>query len=135
MYNDIVTFDVAILLKEIGFNEPCWFVYTDINIENPDAKPIKWGMKSEDTFENSFNKHTASAPMWSQVFRWFRKEYSTDSYIKKESENTYFYHIWNGVVWITNATNSYEDSEKNCVLELIHMLKQGKISNQNINLD
>jgi len=123
MYNDFVTPDIAILLKEINFNEPCWLVYLDINDLNKDSKPVIWGVKSDDIFRNSFNKHTASAPTWTQIFRWFRETINADSYIKKSIDGGYRYSWWNGEEWINNYDDSYDEAQDSCLHDLIVFYK------------
>lgn len=66
MEKEFVTYEIALELKEIGFNEPCLAGYSN-STEKLEyySRPIVTG----DSF-------TVGAPSYSQVFRWFEDNYS-----------------------------------------------------------
>ena len=64
MNNDFIPFELAVKLKEKGFNEPCYKYY-------------QRGVLNGDGCWNRYNRGTAdrcSAPTISQVLKWLRKE-------------------------------------------------------------
>ncbi len=63
MEKEFVTYEVAKKLKELGFNEECFGAFNS-------KREISWGFIRY-TSQNEFE---ALAPLWQQVFDWFRKE-------------------------------------------------------------
>lgn len=103
--NWLVPLDIAIELKEIGFEEEChffWNFYEDVN------KMCCYADISEEDddflFPNTYNYNNKnsigyyvylSLPTWEQVFEWFREK-GFESYIRLEShahfdEGNYYY--------------------------------------------
>jgi hypothetical protein len=87
MKREFVPYELAVKLKELGFDEPCLAsYYTDIDENNLEGKhdyrktfngleyhPLdKWGTSWEPNFiRNTESVHYVSAPTPSQAFRWF----------------------------------------------------------------
>ena len=104
--NWLVPLDIAIKLKEIGFNEPTLFHYYendfDVTIETnsyyDEGEAQGYLHFYISAFkEESFNrdKKCISLPTWEQVFEWFREK-GFDSYIGLENhpypdEGIYYY--------------------------------------------
>ena len=70
MNEDFVTYELAVKLKEKGFNEPCYGYY-HCNGGNDSFELCGNGDRD---FLNSKNKHRIAAPTISQVLKWLRKE-------------------------------------------------------------
>ena len=73
MNKEFVSYDIALTLKELGFDEPCYkYVYlvdTGINIEHYlEVEPSKAKNYNEDDL-------CISQPTFSQTFKWFRKKH------------------------------------------------------------
>jgi hypothetical protein len=71
MENEFVTYDLALRMKALGFNEPCLMVY------NYKKQVI---LNNKIPFEertNQPNPYLCTAPLFSQAFRWFRDEYKS----------------------------------------------------------
>ena len=71
MEKEFVTYEIALELKKLGFEEPCHFAYTRAARENL-SKPQLFVELID------FNKDFTfvSAPIFQQVFRWFEEKYS-----------------------------------------------------------
>jgi hypothetical protein len=63
MKNEFVTYEQALSLKELGFDEPCFGYYNYNGTHFFDYKP-----KTDD-------KNLTKAPLYQQAFRWFREKY------------------------------------------------------------
>lgn len=63
------------------------------------------------------------APLYQQVFRWFRDK-GYDVKIEKESTGLYFGFYWSGVAWVIVGIGSYEESELACLSKLIEIVKK-----------
>ena len=69
MNKEFVNYDIALEMKQIGFDEPCFAVY-----ENK-----KWFLvevKNEISYESCLKLDVFPAPTFSQCFRWFREKYN-----------------------------------------------------------
>lgn len=136
MKEHFVTYNQALALKELGFDEPCFGFYDDIDKQF-------YQIHSQASTSNNV-KNISKSPLKSQVFKWFRDEYkwyaeiNLDSYkepyslkvtIKKmDVTNTYvekeFYPYANGIGAIDN--DKYEEAESECIDRLISILKERK---------
>lgn len=128
MEKEFVPYQRALELKELGFDEPCLgkFYYNHLEIggnwRNDDFK------EDPDIF--------ISAPLYQQVFRWFRETYKLDSYIKHatlKTEKVYDFYIWftdekgdeDLFIGMDNLY-SYEEAQLECLNKLITTLKNKK---------
>ena len=91
---DFVTYELAVKLKEKGFNEPCYGYYHrrggDDNFEvcgNGDCD-----------FLNSKNKHRIASPTISQVLKWLRVEKKIHL-IVEISDSGWYYTLYPNVRW------------------------------------
>jgi len=71
MEKEFVPYELALKLKQLGFDEPCFGIFRDNELVigcNPDFAPNNTWC-SESKFSNESN---ISAPLFQQAFRWFR---------------------------------------------------------------
>ncbi len=139
---DIIIYEFALKIKNLGFDEPCIGNYRKVQVTD-----AKTGDSSESTvyldmmtFTMNFNENNkdtdASALTFSQAFRFFREKYQWQSYIEPTSnqhsrELGYNYCLWNyktGEEYNTMPQNcpsgdwefeKYEDAELACLIKLI----------------
>jgi hypothetical protein len=120
---DFIPYEQSLKLKELGFDEPCLgkFYYNHLEIggnwRNDDFK------EDPDIF--------ISAPLYQQVFRWFRNKYGIDFSINtiysRYNENTS--KKYSGVIdtktMYTNVGfyDTYEEAELECLNKLIEIAK------------
>jgi hypothetical protein len=119
MTKEFLTYELALKLKEVGFNEPCMGYY---DCER-DLKLVP--------NKNKFLSCEYAAPLYQQVFRWFREKYDIDISIitiySKYNENKskkYRVVIDNKTVF-TNVGfyETYEEAELACLNKLIMIVK------------
>ena len=128
MKNEFVPYDIALAMKELGFDEPCLAGYyiTDGN-GNP-----KNGEFKVDSFSEQYS-NTASAPLYQQAFRWFREKYGIHASNDIDfGGDIYSFHLLsknfkpkqrkNGKLTITEDT--YEEAELACLRKLIEIVKE-----------
>ena len=122
MEKEFVTYEQALALKELGFEEPCfggwdkdrgWWYHPDSDI-------------------------VVDTPLKQQVFRWFREKYKlfpnfhknelTDKYRYDEIKNTETYEVlYDSMDYYFNVEfETYEEAESACIDKLIEIVKQGK---------
>ena len=75
MKKEFVTYELAVKLKSLGFDEPCFGYYYTLN-----GKDWKFAEKNEyyrlDDEISIGGKFSLLAPTFSQAFRWFREKYN-----------------------------------------------------------
>ena len=142
-YKDIVLYEPALMLKELGFDEPCFGNYRKVQVTD-----YVTGDSSESTiyfdmmkFSMNYNEHNsecdASAPTFSQAFRFFREKYNIQGYIysstvrgNAEKTKQFTGYIWNinGIDMPFLSTDArdelydtYEEAELACLMKLIEI--------------
>ena len=128
MTREFITYNQALALKELGFDEPCFACVDEDGVY----------LKGDIRFNSTIQSY---APLYQQAFRWFREkhnlysEINLDSYkepyslkitIKHLDEtNTFvdkeYYPYSNGIGDIDNKT--YEEAEQECLKKLIEIVK------------
>ena len=128
MEKEFVPYELAVKLKAIGFNEPCMFVHdTWGNTKN-------WTEYGEVEHRNSHINVSIyySAPLFQQVFRWFRKKYGILSWTYRPYRDNYFYEFetidqdcieGRVVEGQSGSYDSYEEAELACLGKLIEIVE------------
>ncbi|MDO4728397.1 MAG: hypothetical protein Q4B43_05250 [Bacteroidota bacterium] len=123
-----VPYEIAVKLKEIGFDEPCIAGYTNTgNNLLFESNELTRYVFEEHLVIKDFNsgKRLVSAPTWEQVLKWFRdKNYSYNIY--KASDLTYFSEVYkndNQYLGGTDFLKSYEQTQEQLILKLIEVYK------------
>jgi hypothetical protein len=112
MEKEFIPYEQALVLKELGFDEPCFFSY-ELDYEYFNR-----------AYYNYINHNThpklVSAPLYQQAFRWFREKYGLNQHIEHiAASNEYQWHIKHR--W--NTFNTYEEAELACLKKLIEIVK------------
>lgn len=72
-----VPYEIALAMKELGFNEPCLGYFP--NVENSDKTMIFFDRVPEYTINSLFDENPTNyhftAPLWQQCVDWFREKY------------------------------------------------------------
>ena len=136
MEKEFVIYSLALRMKKLGYNGPCFAFY---QVENFEEKPC--GVDDRDeyirtgfaTCKNSeIPEHFTSAPTYSQAFRWFREEYKFHAEIRsytakyftiiiQELKDIVRYLEYGG---IDLKFNTYEEAELECLEKLIEIVEQ-----------
>ena len=68
------------------------------------------------------------APLYQQVFRWFRKKHKLSHDVDEYADGDYTAGIYKNhfVVWETDNHVTYEEAEMACIRELITIVKNEK---------
>ena len=145
MNKEFVPYTEALALKELGFDEPCFGYYVDgelrgINLGmeelggvEPYYQRFGFHTLSNHDIDNP-NKIVATAPTFSQAFRWFRDKHELDSEIYMNHE--YGVKIYTYLVLKLEKSiishksgyavkqNTYEEAELACLRHLIEIVKK-----------
>jgi hypothetical protein len=150
MEKQFVPYELALRMKEIGFDEPCLAsYYTDIpeNLLKKKSKNIDYrkqfngleyhpldknGVEWEPNFiRNTDKTHYVSASTFSQAFRWFREKYIIQSWISSIIDPVgfvyeYRVHIHQEESSVENfdSFEIYKDAELFCLKKLIEIVEK-----------
>ena len=112
MEKEFIPYEQALVLKELGFDEPCFGYYTG------DKKHLlirpNMGRRNED-----LNDIVCAAPLYQQAFRFFREKYKSNFIIGFGNDGGY-YRIGN---LFSKWYKTYEEAELECLKKLIEIIK------------
>lgn len=123
MEKEFVSYEIALKLKELGFDEPCfgwWFVDEQMLIIEKSKKTT--------------SETVVQAPTYSQAFRFFRGKYGLYGiYTMGDDWNNFYWQVWrNDTMTKTFVRSSdsvydtYEEAELTCLRSLIKIAKEQK---------
>jgi hypothetical protein len=117
MKREFIPYELALELKELGFNESC-FAYLKPNVLTYEITIGEF---------NEFEYH--SAPTYSQAFRWFREKHNLGAIVSQFGyaiENQY----GQATTFVKENENplSYEEAELECLKRLIKIAKRATIN-------
>lgn len=128
MEKEFVPFELAVKLKELGFDEPCFAAYhTEYKISSTCSDGIK---------NSDLHLSLPSAPLWQQAFDWFREKHKIISFVSFHIKGSFRietlpdseiiltsykqrYFDNNGKLW-----DSYKETEKAALEKLIEIVSR-----------
>jgi hypothetical protein len=120
MLAEFVPYQIAVDMKSIGFNEPCFGLYHNDKTLSPTQ------CKSHEQFYGQ----VCSAPLYQQAFRWFREKYGLYHSVgldnSLENDVNCDYQIINhnqSISEFETDFKSYEEAELACLKKLIEIVK------------
>jgi hypothetical protein len=133
MEKEFVPYELALELKELGFNEECF------NLYNFKTKEFMYSIPNvNEVVMFKYNNHNEtkhiSAPLYQQAFRWFREKYGLVISIPPSEQNNLI--EFKGVIYIYKSIrlgntvdilhckfyNSHEEAELECLKKLIKLI-------------
>ena len=134
MNKEFVTYEQALALKELGFDEPCFGSWEIDYCKVPTYTHSIRCFGSEFYKNSNHSKGKITAPLYQQAFRWFRKEHGLYSSIipKKSWPDDYVTGIefyvsicgGDGKEIGPEGVFSCEEAEQACLNKLIEIVKQ-----------
>ena len=117
---EFVPYEQALILKELGFDEPCFAFYNGKFIQSTEF--------DFDSYNSIDVGHHPLAPTFSQAFRWFRDKYQIDSWIYPNLNGLYSVSIVRRGVGLGNLSQyqTYPEAELSCLIKLIEIAKENK---------
>jgi hypothetical protein len=132
---DFVSYEQALALKELGFDEPCFAHYCNGDLITKTAilksSTMLYYQQNNINPNNQYKHQNCTAPLYQQAFRWFREKHNLASHIA-----TYWQHDWNNysyqyyfifskIVWNgIEHYKTYEEAELDCLKKLIEIVKK-----------
>ena len=121
MTREFTTYNQALALKELGYNEPClaWYVSKD------------YGLEIGKVIQTDLIKDAIVAPTFHQAFKWFREKYNRLHTVNIDLSNNlkdkvFIYTIEDHLGSIVDRSEeykTYEEAESACLNKLIEMIK------------
>ena len=142
MEKEFVPYEIALELKELGFDEPCFATYRTHAVGS--KKPFEYDLDYHTKVEMSSNvipinsEYTEeskwiSAPTYSQAFKWFRENYKLlhsihgIHSIEPFELDCQILNISNGSSYhLKYSGDDYEQAELECLKKLIQIVKEQK---------
>lgn len=131
MENQFVPYEIALSLKELGFEEICLAIYNREetlrfnNLHNP--------IDRRKTGFPKFNDGKTPAPLWQQAFDWFRENYKLYAIITPNINMYWSFETTTVIVdmedvpeykhEITDDYSTYEEAREACLIKLIEISK------------
>lgn len=131
MKEQFIPYDLAIKLKELGFDEICLGYYFK---GDRFSTSMNNTMITKNSLVSNRPDNIVTAPLWQQAFDFFRKKYKLSSHCDLKSVNhlgeNYYYKIINFADFIDDSTiiekdgfNSIEEARLECLKKLILLVK------------
>lgn len=112
MKNEFVPYDIALVMKELGFDEPTICSYYK------DDQGLYMG--------NPTHLDDVNAPLYQQAFRWFREKYKLHSTITSISQESWQWHIQKPGQKLGELYDedfyTYEEAKLECLKKLIEIV-------------
>jgi len=138
MNKEFVSYEIALKLKELGFDEPCFTYYYELTSNLRTHIGVDIG--NAWTYSGNKKLGFTLAPLYQQVFFWFREQHNWQSSIEatKDQHNHelgFNYWIWNSKTSQEHYTmpknrpsgdwcfTTYEEAQKECIMDLISIIK------------
>jgi hypothetical protein len=119
MIKEFVPYELAVKLKALGFDEPCFARFNndgDLLIAHTEKYIIDNGVDRSEFF--------TLAPLFQQAFRWFRKKEFLIDVTSLNSNEYEFYIQWSfAYSHLSDIYKTYEEAELACLDKLIEIVE------------
>ena len=124
MIKEFVPYAESLELKQLGFDEPCFFAFD--NCSTPmRCTDLRTGEQRFNGVNYNSSSYT-SQPTFSQAFRWFREKHDLFGIVQGKGYNhrRYYMYTINGEWHPSQSTfDIYEEAELACLRKLIEIVK------------
>ena len=134
---EFVTYDLALRLKVLGFEESCLAYYESqdknlvINYNNlplTEEQKKKPGLYTIDNRNDVLPQWAVAGPTWQSAFKWFRNNHKLNSWIQEHSKHNFIYeirphilsHYEEGEIYVYKTN---EKAELACLKKLIEIVE------------
>ena len=143
MNKEFIPYTEALALKELGFDEDCFAIWSgidELNFSVTDTIRLYSsgfrinGTQSSKFYVNDFNSLRVAAPTFSQAFRWFREKQEIEGFVHKSIEGNYYFvikrignnesNMYEFIKTPPKNFDIYEEAEIACLEKLIEIVEQ-----------
>ena len=130
MKKEFVPYDIALAMKELGFDEDCFACYT---------KDKELSLDYSDNKGEGHYFQDCATPLYQQAFRWFRENFNLNSWtFEKDGEIRFIIKRLNGITVYEYPPNEeldtygldefclWEEAQYACLRKLIEIVKDIK---------
>jgi len=125
MEKEFTPYEQALVLKELGFDEPCLAFYDGKETNQVYYNSVRNGSGDYEPFKNNERLKWFGAPLYQQALRWFREKYNLKFHIREDNWNN-----WCSVYILISDEHervgdylTYEEAELECLKKLIQIIK------------
>jgi hypothetical protein len=119
MEKEFVPYELALRMKQLGFDEPCFSFYAGGFNE-------LWTIKLVNP--NKVHQSNVLAPLYQQAFRWFRENHGLDHEIPYAGRKGEYHAFVQSYIYGNNRNDpsmfTYEDAQKECLTKLLEIAEQ-----------
>jgi hypothetical protein len=119
MKSEFVPYELAVKLKKLGFDEPCFVLYKASN--NNQLAYAPHGIITNSQLSQGDSNNIA-APLFQQAFRWFREEHNLGHMINGIGYESFLFNI-GGLVTVFPMFKTYEEAELACLDKMIEIVE------------
>jgi hypothetical protein len=116
MEKEFIPYELALRMKQLGFNEPCFGYYNYNGTHFFNYKP-----KTDD-------KNLTKAPLYQQAFRWFREKYDLHyqliPFFSDKESHAVDYYLTIAQHRPPTQVKTFEEAELACIEKLIEIVEQ-----------
>jgi hypothetical protein len=132
MEKEFVPYELALRMKQLGFNEYCFAGYRHskwIGSDGPNSRYFHAQQFRNSMFDEKQNED-CSSPLYQQAFRWFREKYKLFGEInlttKQEDVEVFEFFVLdiNEPLFESNDYTNYEEAEQACLEKLIEIVEE-----------
>jgi hypothetical protein len=127
MKEQFVTYEIALKLKELGFNEEClcgWEIgYQNIPYLHSPHNKNTFGIPNFKKYCHS-NKHIIQAPLWQQVIDWLREEYNINIKFEPTTQDKHDIFINFNIGWEFYKALPYYEAREQAILKAIELINE-----------
>ena len=129
MNKDFIPFELALELKQLGFDEPCFAKYFLQDNKTPFVIIGEFEILEAENAGDDMS-FACSCPTYAQAFRWFRENHNINAWIiNAEDNHNVFKPFFRGAnihdQHLVDFYKTYEEAELACLKKLIEILKGG----------
>ena len=124
MEKEFVSYEIALALKELGFNEPCFTYY--YNVTGKLRTNISVDVDNDMNYMLNKKLGITLAPTFSQAFRFFREKYKLEGAIYRLNfkwASQVFNIETSTYCFVPELFETYEEAEINSLQKMIKMFK------------
>ena len=122
MTKEFVSYDIALKLKKLGFDEPCLARWIEKDSRDGGGLKLEIWNDEDTVFEV---KSWTKAPTWQSAFRWFREQGFISEVTSLSNDEYEFYIKWSfAYSFLSDIYKTYEEAELACLEKLIEIVER-----------
>jgi hypothetical protein len=122
MTKEFVSYDIALKLKKLGFDEPCLARWIEKDSRDGGGLKLEIWNDEDTVFEV---KSWTKAPTWQSAFRWFREQGFISEVTSLSNDEYEFYIKWSfAYSFLSDIYKTYEEAELACLDKLIEIVRR-----------